>query len=73
MWSQGVNKKEKRVKSKEKNKYILIHICETQKSNANEPICKAETETQTEVGHKHINTKEAKGKWYMDWKLGIDI
>ena len=37
------------VSQKEKNKYcILMHICGIQKNGTDEPICKAEIETQTQ-------------------------
>ena len=35
-----------KVSQKEKNKRILTHICEIQKNGRDEPICKAEIETQ---------------------------
>ena len=35
------------VSQKEKNKYrILMHVCGTQKNGTDEPVCKAEVETQ---------------------------
>ena len=35
------------VSQKEKNKYcILMHICGTYKNGTDEPVCRAETETQ---------------------------
>ena len=35
------------VSQKEKNKYhILTHICGTQKNGTDEPVCRAEIETQ---------------------------
>ena len=35
------------VSQKEKNKYhILMHICGTQKNGTDEPVCRAEIETQ---------------------------
>ena len=35
------------VSQKEKNKYhILMHVCGTQKNGTDEPVCKAEIETQ---------------------------
>ena len=44
------------VSQKEKNKYcILMKICGIQKNGTNEPMCKAEIETQTQkqmYGHK---------------------
>ena len=37
------------VSQKKKNKYhILMHICGIQKNGTDEPICKAEIETQTQ-------------------------
>ena len=37
------------VSQKEKNKYrILTHICGIQKNRTDEPVCKAEIETQTQ-------------------------
>ena len=37
------------VSQKEKNQYhILMHICGTQKNGTDEPVCRAETETQTQ-------------------------
>ena len=37
------------VSQKEKNKYhILKHICGIQKNGTDEPVCKAEIETQTQ-------------------------
>ena len=34
------------VSQKEKNKYILMHICGISKNGRGEPVCKAEIETQ---------------------------
>ena len=35
------------VSQKEKNKYrILMHVCGTQKNGTDEPVCRAEVETQ---------------------------
>ena len=35
------------VNQKEKNKYILTHICGISKDDADEPICREEKEMQT--------------------------
>ena len=44
-WTQTVIQNE--VSQKEKNKYhILTHICGIQKNGTDEPVCKAEVETQ---------------------------
>ena len=51
------------VSQKEKNKYhILMYICGIQKNGTNEPVCKAETETQMQ------RTKRGKsgGGWWWD-------
>ena len=58
------------VRQKEKNKYrILTHICGIQKNGTEEPICKAEIET--EVENKRMDTKGwgEKGKGWD--KLGV--
>ena len=48
------------VSHKEKNKYhILTHICGIQKNGIDDPICKAEIETQTFKG---MDTK-GEGEW----------
>ena len=58
------------VSQKEKNKYrILTHICGIQKNGTDEPMCKAEIET--EVQNKCMDTKGVGGG--MDWDIGIDI
>ena len=54
---------------KEKNKdHILACICEIQKDNRGEPICKAERDTDVE--NKHINTKWGK-EWEQIGRLGL--
>ena len=62
------------VSQKEKNKYcMLMHIYGTQKNGTDEPVCRAELETQ----NKHMDTKGGSGEGQWQWwdKLGdwIDI
>ena len=50
------------VNQKEKNKYhVLTHTCGIQRNGTDEPICKAEIETDVE------------NKGGMDWEIGVDI
>ena len=43
---------QREVSQKEKNKYCLLtHVGGIQKNGTDEPICKAERETQTQYGH----------------------
>ena len=52
------------VSQKEKNKYhILTHICGIQKNGTDEPVCKAEIDTDVE--NKPMDTKG--GKWWGGW------
>ena len=56
------------VNQKEENKYrILTHICGTQKNGTDEPVCRAEIETDVE--DKCMDTKGGKrgGAWW--WQL----
>ena len=47
MWMDLETVIQSKVSQKEKNKYrILTHICGTQKNGTDEPVCRAETETQ---------------------------
>ena len=49
MWMNPESVIQCEVCQKEKNKYrILTHICEIQKNDTDEPICRAGIETQTE-------------------------
>ena len=68
---------ESEVSQKEKNKYlILTHICGTQKNGTDEPVCRAEGETDVE--NKCMDTKGGKrwgdgGGGVMNWEFGIDM
>ena len=65
------------VSQKEKNKYhILTHICGTQKNGTDEPVCRAEIETDVE--NKHMDTKGGKPQGdgvggVLNWAIGIDL
>ena len=60
------------VSQKEKNKYhILTYICGIQKNGTDEPICKAEIETQTQ--RTNIWTPREEGGGGINWEIGIDI
>ena len=54
---------------------ILTHICETQKNGTDEPVCRAEIETQMQ----RTNVWTARGESgrgggdVMNWETGIDI
>ena len=68
------------VSQKKKNKYhILTHICGIQKNDTDEPVCKAEVETQMqhtcrEQRYKHQGGKVGwRGGGGMNWEIGIDI
>ena len=61
------------VSQKEKNKYsILTHICGIQKNGTDEPVCKAEIDTQMQ--RTNVWTPRG-GCWRgrMNWEIGIDI
>ena len=60
------------VNQKEENKYcILMHIRGIQKNGIDEPVCKAEIETQTWRTDVWTPRRE---KWSeMNWEIGIDI
>ena len=58
------------VSQKKKNKYhILMHICGILKNGIDNPICKAEIETDVE--NKHMDTRGKGGG--MNWEIEIDI
>ena len=54
------------VSQKEKNKYrILMHVCGIQKNGTEEPVCKAEIDTDVE--NIHMDTKGGKQGWGWVW------
>ena len=62
------------VSQKEKNKYrILMHICGIQKNGTDEPVCKAEIETQMQ----RTKSMDKWGKWGrvggggLNWEIGL--
>ena len=60
------------VSQKEKNKYcILTHICGIQRNHTDEPVCKAEIETQMQRTNLWTPREESGGG--MNWEIGIDI
>ena len=62
------------VSQKEKNKYhILTHICGTQKNGTDEPVCRAEIETQMQRTNIWTTRGESGGGGVMNWENGIDI
>ena len=67
MWMDLETVIQSEVSQKEKNKYhILTHICGIQKNDTDEPVCKAEIDTDVE--NKRMDTKgERRGRD----KLGI--
>ena len=63
------------VSQKEKNKYcILMHICGTQKNGTDEPVCRAEIETQMQRTNVWTPRREhGVGDGGMNWEIGIDM
>ena len=65
------------VSQKEKNKYrILTHVCGTQKNGTDEPVCRAEVETQMQrqtYGHQGGNAVGAGDVGLLNWAIGIDM
>ena len=65
------------VSQKEKNQYrILTHICGTQKNGTDEPVFRAEIETQmqrTNVWTPRGESGRGGGGGLMNWEIGIDI
>ena len=65
------------VSQEEKNKYrILTHICGTQKNGTEEPVCRAEIETQmqrTNVWTSRGESGGGGGDGAMNWEIGTDI
>ena len=72
MWMDLESVIQSEVSQKEKNKYrILMHICGIQKNGTDEPICKAEIETQTQ--RTHVWTPRGERGGGMNWEIGIDV
>ena len=65
------------VSQKEKNKYrLLTHVCGIQKNGTDEPVCKAEIETQmqrTNIWTPKGESGGVGGGGGMNWEIGIDI
>ena len=66
------------VSQKEKNKYrILTHICGIQKNGTDEPVCRAEVETQMQRTNlwtpRGGRQRGGGGGGGMNWEIGIDI
>ena len=64
------------VSQKEKTKYhIFTHICGTQKNGTEEPVCRAEIETQMQRTNVWTPRGESAGGGggVMNWEIGIDI
>ena len=60
------------VSQKEKNKYcMLMHICGIQKNGTDEPVCKAEIETQTQ--RTNVWTPRGERGGGINWEIGIEI
>ena len=66
------------VSQKEKNKYrILMHVCGTQKNGTDEPVCRAEFETQMQRTNVWTPRGENCGGGgdggVLNWAIGIDM
>ena len=62
------------VSQKEKNKYhILMNICGIKKNGTDEPVCKAEIETQVQRTNTWTPRGESWGGGGMNWEIGINI
>ena len=60
------------VSQKEKTRYcISMHICGIYKSGTDEPICKAEIETQTQRTNTWTPRRERRSG--MSWEIGTDM
>ena len=60
------------VSQKEKNKYRIISLlCGIQKNGTDEPVCKAEIETQMQ--RTNVWTPGEKVRGGMNWEIGIDV
>ena len=78
MWMDLETVLQSEVSQKEKNKYrILTHKCGTQKNGTDEPVCRAEIETQmqrTMYGHQGEKVGVGDGGCGgMNWEIGIDM
>ena len=76
MWMDLETVTQSEVNQKEENKYhILMHICGIQKNGTDEPVCKAEIETQMQRTNVWTARKESSGRGDggMNWEIGIDI
>ena len=79
MWMDLETVIQSEVSQKEKNKYrILRHICGIQKNGTDEPVCKAEIETQMQrtniwTPRGESGGAEGSGGGGMNWEIGIDI
>ena len=77
MWMDLETVIQSEVSQKEQNKYcILTHICGTQKNGTDEPVCRAEVETQvqrTNVWTPRGERSGGGGGGVMSWAIGIDM
>ena len=78
MWMDLETVTESEVSQKEKNKYrILTHIRGTQKNGADEPVCRAEIETQMQRTNVWTPRRESGrvcgGGGVMNWVIEIDM
>ena len=69
---------QREVSQKEKNKYyILTCVCGTQKSGTDEPVCRAEVETQMQRTNVWTRRWESRGGGgdggVLNWVIGIDM
>ena len=76
MWMDLETIIQSKVSQKEKNQYrILTHICGIQKNGTDEPICRAEIETQMQRANVWPPRGESGGGGGggINWEIGIDI
>ena len=75
MWMDLETVIQSEVNQKEKNKYhVLTHICGIQKNGTDEPVCKAEIETQMQRTNLWAPRGECGVGWGgggMNWETGI--
>ena len=60
----------------EKDKYMLLLICGTQKNGTDEPVCRAEIETpmqRTNIWTPRGESGEEVGGGGMNWEIGTDM